>query len=735
MNLSKRYQPETVEKKIYKLWEKSGLLKAKTDKKKEPFCIIMPPVNANGSLHVGHAVFITLQDIMIRFQRMQGKEVLWLPGVDHAGFETQVVFEKHLKKQGKTRFQYSSQELYKMIWDFCQKNRQLVRHQFKTLGSSCDWSREKFTLDEDIIEIVYQTFKKLYDDGLVYRGKRIINWCPNHGTALSDLEVRHKEVKGKLYYIKYPLVKDKNNYIIVATTRPETMLGDTAVAVNPKDKRYKEIIGQEVTLPLTKRTIKIIKDKRVDVEFGSGAVKVTPAHDSLDFEIGQDHKLETIDVINKKGEMTPAAGEKYAGLKKEDCREKVLEDLNQLNLLEKAEDYPHSIGVCYKCETPIESLVSEQWFLKIESLAQQAIEAVDKKKIEFIPAYFKKTYLHWMKNIKDWNISRQIIWGIRMPIWYCQECGKIIVTQGEKPKSCPRCKSKNLVQEKDTFDTWFSSGQWPFASLLSQKGKKKIKKGIFKEISSDFQYFYPTALMETGRDILFFWVARMIMLGLYATGEVPFHKVYLHGLVLDKDKQKMSKSKGNVIDPLGVAEIYGSDALRMALVFGTSAGRDIVISEDKIMAQKKFANKIWNATRFILLNEPKIVKNKNNFLSEIKITTPADKKILKSLQITIKKVNKNLEDFKFHEAAQTIYHFFWHQFCDIYIEESKKQMGTVQEKENTQRILLYTLLASLKLIHPFMPFVTEEIYQHLPLKNKKECLMAEEWPQLNKKTN
>ncbi len=733
MKLSKRYQPKEVEEKIYKRWEDSGLLQAKVNKSKKPFCIIMPPVNANGSLHVGHAVFITLQDIMIRHQRMRGKEVLWLPGVDHAGFETQVVFEKHLKKQGKTRFQYSAQQLYKMIWDFCQENSKLVKHQFKTLGCSCDWSREKFTLDKDIIDVVYQTFERMYRDGLVYRGKRIINWCPNHGTSLSDLEVKHKTVAGKLYYIRYPLVKEKDKYIVVATTRPETMLGDTAVAVNPKDKRYKALIGQTVSLPLIGRTITIIADKRIDTAFGTGAVKITPAHDPLDFEIGEDHQLEIINVINKQGVMTHQAGKIYAGLEEGACRDKILQELKQLNLLEKTEDYRHSLGVCYKCETPIEYLISEQWFLRVKALAEKAITVAQRKKIEFIPAYFKKTYLHWMKNIKDWNISRQIIWGIRMPIWYCKKCGATIVTRGEEPQTCPYCKGTELVREKDTFDTWFSSGQWPFASLIAQKNKRKSKHGIFEETSQDFHYFYPTAVMETGRDILFFWVARMIMLGLYATGKIPFRHVYLHGLVLDKDKQKMSKSKGNVIDPLGVAEIYGSDALRMALVFGTSPGRDIVISEEKIIAQKKFANKIWNATRFILLNNPATIENKTDFSQAIKIISPADQRILKGLQKTIDTVNKDLEQFKFHEAAQTIYHFFWHQFCDDYIEASKKQMDDPKEKENTQRILLYSLLSSLKLIHPFMPFISEEIYQHLPLKNKKKCLMVESWPQFKKK--
>ena len=730
MKLSKTYKPKEIEDKIYKLWEKSGVLKSNSKSKKKPFCIIMPPVNANGSLHIGHAVFITLEDIMIRSQRMRGKEVLWLPGVDHAGFETQVVFERHLKKQGKTRFQYSSDQLYKMIWDFCEENKKIVKNQFKKLGVSCDWSKEKFTLDKDIIKVVYKTFKKLYDDQLIYRGNRVINWCPNHQTSLSNLEVKHKQINGKLYYIKYPL-KDSKEFITVATTRPETMLGDTAVAVNPKDKRFRGLIGKKVILPLLSREISIISDKRIDMDFGTGALKVTPSSSEIDFEIGKDHNLNVIEIIDKKTRMTEKAGKEYAGLNIMECREKVIQDLKDLNLFEKEEDYKHNIAVCYKCETPIEPLISKQWFVKIKPLAQQAIKVVNEKKVEFIPSHFKKIYLHWMKNIQDWNISRQITWGIRMPIWYCQDCENIIATDGKQPKKCPKCGSKNLIQETDTFDTWFSSGQWPFATLLSQGKIKKDKKNIFGFTTNDFEYFYPTAVMETGRDIIFFWVARMIMLGIYATNKIPFHKVYLHGLVLAKDRQKMSKSKGNVINPLGVADLYGSDALRMALIFGTSPGKDVVISEEKIITQKKFANKIWNATRFVLANKPSNIYPENKLLSINKNSTKADGEILKQLDKTINSLTNNLDRFYFHESAQDIYHFFWHKFCDQYIEKSKKQILNAKngkEKENTQKILLYILLNSIKLLHPFMPFITEEIYQQLPLKNKKKCLMAETWP-------
>jgi valyl-tRNA synthetase len=759
--LSKTYKPKEVEEKIYRLWEKSGFLKANPKSGKEPFCIIMPPPNANGPLHIGSAVFVTLQDIMIRYQRMKGKEVLWLPGVDHAGFETQVVFEKELQKRGETRFQYSPKKLYQMIWKFCQRYKKVIENQLKRLGACCDWSREKFTLDKDIVKIVYETFKKLYDDGLVYRGERIINWCPHHGTSLSDLEVKHKNVKGKLWYIKYPLKSEIRNpksetnskfkiqnskFIMVATTRPETMLGDTAVAVNPKDKRYKNLVGKKVILPLVGREIPIIADERVDMEFGTGAVKITPAHDPLDFEIARDHKLQAIQVIGKHEKMRKEAGKDYDGLKVLECRKKILEDLKKEGFLEKEEDYKYSIAVCYKCQTPIEPLISKQWFIKIKPLAKEAIKVVKEGKIKFIPEHYKKIYLHWMENIRDWNISRQIIWGIRMPIWQCQNKkakskkqkakikDKYFVSLG-KPKKCPVCGKCKPKQIEDTFDTWFSSGQWPFATLLAQsRSKSKIKnkksKTIFGFTTDDFEYFYPTSVMETGWDILFFWVARMIMLGLYATREVPFKYVYLHGLVRDKDRQKMSKSKGNVIDPLGVVELYGADALRGALVFGTGPGKDVIISEEKVIGQRKFTNKIWNATRFVLqqISNSKFKIQNSKLQFKIQNLTEADKKILNDLNETIRSVTKDLDNFQFHNAAQKLYHFFWHNFCDLYIEKSKQQLQNPKLKTQTLKILLYVLLTSMKLLHPFMPFITEEIYQRLPLKNKKKCLMIENWP-------
>ena len=691
--------------------EKSGFLKANPKSKKKPFTIIMPPPNANGVLHIGHAVFVTLEDIMIRYQRMKGREVLWLPGTDHAGIMTQVVYEKKLAKQKKTRFDLGREEFYKQTYKFSMENKKKVENQLRKLGASCDWSRSKFTLNPKISKAVFYTFKKMYEDGLIYRGKRIINWCPRCQTALSDLEVDHQKRKDPLFYIKY-------GPLILATVRPETKFGDTAIAVHPDDKRYKKYINKEIKVKtvLGEVKMKVISDKNIDPEFGTGVVKITPAHDPNDFEIGKRHKLEIRQVIGFDGKMNKKAG-KYVGMKILEAREKIVKELQKMNLIEKIDsNYKHSVAVCERCKTTIEPLISEQWFIKTKKLAAPAIKAVKDKKIEFIPKYFKKTYYHWMENIRDWCISRQIWWGHRIPVWYCQ-CGKKIVAI-QKPKFCPKCKNSKLKQDTDTLDTWFSSGQWPFTVFGWPKK------------TEDFKYFYPTTVLETGWDILFFWVARMIMFGIYCTKRIPFHYVYLHGLVRDKDRQKMSKSKGNVIDPLGVIDLYGADALRMALVFGTSPGRDVIISEDKIISQRKFTNKIWNATRFILgqignskFQNPKL-KIKTQSL------TKADKKILKALNKTVKLVTKNLDDFQFHEAAQNAYHFFWHEFCDYYIEESKKQFQTPNIKYQTSNILLYVLLASLKLLHPFMPFITEEIYQKLPLENKKKCLMVEQWPKI-----
>lgn len=714
--MEKTYQPKKNESKIYSMWENEGYFTPAVDYSKQPFVIIMPPPNANSSLHVGNAVFVTIEDIMTRYHRMKGDPTLWLPGTDHAAIATQVSYEKELAKQGRTRFDLGREEFYRQVYEFTMKNREMIENQLRKLGASCDWTRERFTLEPEISDAVYYTFKKMYDDGLIYRGERIINWCPRCGTALSDLEVKYEEKPTKLFFINYP-IRDSQNFITVATTRPETMLGDTAIAVNPKDKRYESFLkkGVQIRLPLTDRVIPLLADKRVEMDFGTGAVKVTPGHDPVDFEIGEEHKLLIIKVIDKEGKMAKEAGKDYAGLDVDACQKKVVEDLKKLGLLVKQEDYQHSVGTCERCQTVIEPLVSQQWFVKIKKLAKPAIKAVRKKEIQFFPEYFTKIYYNWMENIKDWCISRQIWWGHRIPVWYC-ECGEIIVDT--KPlKSCPKCANTNLRQDPDTLDTWFSSGQWPF-TVFGWPGE-----------TENYKYFYPTTVMETGYDILFFWVARMIMLGIYCTGKVPFKYVFLHGLVRDKDRQKMSKSKGNVIDPLGVVELYGADALRMALVFGTAAGSDIIISEDKIVAQRRFANKIWNASRFVLQN----LEGNTDFLEAKKEDlqfTEADKWILSELKKTIESVSLSIERFSFHQAAKEIYSFFWHQFCDKTIEDVKKRLQSSKDQKDqlTGRWILYqVLLTSLKLLHPFMPFITEEIYQMLP-KRPKQALIIEEWP-------
>lgn len=714
--MDKTYKPQKSESRIYQIWEQGKYFTPLLDSSQTPFVIIMPPPNANGVLHIGHAVFVTLEDIMIRYHRMKREPTLWLPGADHAGIASQVAYEKELSKQGKTRFGLGREEFSRKTYEFTMRNKGVMEDQLKRLGASCDWSRKKFTLEPEINKAVYQTFKKMYEDGLIYRGERIINWCPRCETALSDLEVKYENRVTQLSFIKYPII-GSDDFIIVATTRPETMLGDTAVAVHPKDKRYKAFLqkGTKLRLPLVERIIPLIADERVDPEFGTGAVKVTPAHDPMDSEIGEQHGLEAISVIGKDGKITERAGKDYAGLEVNLCQKKVLEDLKKLGLLVKQEKYEHALSICERCQTPIEPLISKQWFIRAKELAIPAVKAVKNKKIQFIPKHFEKIYFHWMENIKDWCISRQIWWGHRIPVWYC-DCGEIVVDT-EEPKTCPKCKKNTLNQDPDTLDTWFSSGQWPFTVFGWPKK------------TPDYKYFYPTTVMETGWDILFFWVARMIMLGIYCTGEVPFKYVYLHGLVRDKDRQKMSKSKGNVIDPLSVVDLYGADALRMALVFGISTGRDVIISEEKIIAQRHFVNKIWNAARFILQN----LESRNDFLNTEKEKlkfTENDRWILSELENTARKIDKDFQKFQFHQAVETIYSFFWHKFCDKTIEDVKKRIQKNADSEDAltgRWVLHHVLLTSLKLLHPFMPFVTEEIYQMLPGRPKK-ALIIEDWP-------
>lgn len=701
--MDKIYQPQKTEQKIYQLWKKSGYFNPDRlpNKKGKPFCIIMPPPNANAPLHIGHVVFVTLQDIMIRYHRMKGRKTLWLPGTDHAGFETQVVFEKKLKKEGKSGLDMPRDKFYKAVWEYTQKNRKIVKKQLEQLGASCDWSREKFTLDKDIQKIVYKTLEQLWKDGLLYRGKRIVNYCPKHRTAFSDLEVKYKEEKGKLYFVKY-ICRDQNKSITVATTRPETIPGDVAIAVNPKDRRYKDLIGEIVIEPITKGEIPIISDESVDIDFGTGALKITPAHDSLDFEIGQRHNLEVKETLDFDGCFNKLAGP-LSGLNIIQAREKSVDILRENGALVKEEDYIHEVGHCYKCETIIEPMLMDQWFVAVtkslpntkKSLRDLAVDAVKNKKIKIIPKHFEKVFFHWMKNIKDWNISRQIRWGMPIPAYYCDDCGKSFIKTKGKVLNCIYCKSKNIKKDPDVLDTWFSSGQWPFATLLTSKDKK------------DFKTFYPTDVMETGWDILFFWVARMIMFGIYSTKKIPFKTVYLHGLVRDKDRQKMSKSKGNVIDPLEIAKIYGIDAIRMALIIGNTAGSDIVISEEKIRGYRNFANKIWNASRFVLMNL-------KDFNGKKPVLDAHDKKFLKNLETIEKKITNHLDNFHFSLAGELIYHYFWHTFADKIIEEMKNRIRDNKNKEQAQYVLYKILTDCLKMLHPFMPFVTEEIWQKIP---------------------
>jgi len=714
--MEKVYDHRKTEKKWYQFWEKSEFFRPRFNPKKSPYTIIMPPPNANGELHVGHATFIAVEDILIRYHRMRGQPSLWLPGADHAGILTQVVYERELEKQGKTRFDLGREEFYRQTYQFTMKNKKHMEAQLKALGASCDWTRERFTLEPEITKAVYTTFKDLYEEGLIYRGERIINWCTRCGTALSDLEVEHEEKKGKLWHLKYPIKNSKRKaqsvkFITVATTRPETMLGDTAVAVNPSDKRYENLIGQSVILPLTKREIPIIADPVVDPDFGTGAVKVTPGHDPVDFEIGQKHQLEIISVIGQAGQMTKEAG-RFAQIKIAEAREKVIKALEKEGFLERTEDYTYSVGVCERCREVVEPLISKQWFIKIQPLAEKALQAVKKGDIKILPKRFEKIYFNWLENIRDWCISRQIWWGQRLPVYYCQELNNSeckvkngIFVSVDPPNECPHCNSAKLEQDPDTLDTWFSSGQWPYTALGWPKKQQADSRKQRAAKISDFDYFYPTSVMETGYDILFFWVARMVMLGLYATGKPPFHTVFLHGLVRDENGKKMSKSRGNVIDPLTVA--------------------DINLGESKIKGMRNFTNKLWNIGRFILSNKPPVQRSRI-----CKACVPAngksqdekeDRWVLGELEKTKEKVTKDIENYRFGQAAEELYDFIWHKFADKYIEHSKGR------REESQPILEKVFEESLRLLHPFMPFITEELWQKLPNKTS-ESIMVASWP-------
>ena len=697
--LDKVYNPKDVEKKWYDFWIDRRLFRADETDDAPPYSIVIPPPNVTGSLHMGHALNNTLQDILIRMRRMQGYNTLWVPGMDHAGIATQNVVERQLAEEGKGRHDLGREKFIERVWTWREESGGTIIHQLKRLGASCDWSRERFTMDEGLSRAVKEVFYRLYHEGLIYRGDYVINWCPRCHTALSDLEVEHEPLQGNLYHIRYPL--KGGGEAIVATTRPETMLGDTAVAVNPSDERYKGLIGKQAILPLVNREIPIIGDRYVDIDFGTGALKVTPAHDPNDFLLGQTHNLENIKVIDDDGIMNEAAGAAYQGLDRFACREKIVKDLETQGFLLKIEPYEHQVGHCYRCKTVIEPSLSQQWFVKIKPLAEKAMAAVREGKTRIIPETWEKTYFDWMENIRDWCISRQIWWGHRIPAWYCDDCGHITVER-EAVTACAACGSTRIHQETDVLDTWFSSALWPFSTLGWPDSTKEL------------QVYYPTSVLITGFDILFFWVARMMMMGLHFMEDVPFRDVYIHALVRDAHGKKMSKSKGNVIDPLVMMDKFGTDAFRFTLAAFAAQGRDILMSEDRIEGYRNFANKIWNAARFILQSNPEMADEP---VSEPGATHLYNRWILHELNETVKSVTEALDNYLFNEAAGTLYQFFWHRFCDWYLELIKpilyRNRGETACAE-TQATLFYVLDQSLRLLHPFMPFLTEEIWQLIP---------------------
>ncbi len=690
-----QYNFKKIEDKWYSYWEEKGYFTADTNSNKPSYSIVIPPPNVTGSLHMGHALNNTLQDVLCRYKRLKGYNVLWMPGTDHAGIATQNVVEKKLAEEGLTRHDLGREKFIERVWQWREQYGRTIITQLKKLGASCDWSRERFTMDEGLSKAVKEVFVRLYDQGLIYKGDYIINWCPRCHTALSDLEVEMEESKGKLWYIKYP-VKGEDRYVVVATTRPETMLGDTAVAVNPTDERYKDLIGKKVILPVVNREIPVISDDYVEKEFGTGVVKITPAHDFNDFMVAMRHNLEAIDVMTDDATMNNMAGE-FQGLDRFECRKKLVEKLEKENFLEKIEDYQLFAGHCYRCKTLVEPRLSKQWFIKIKPLAEKAINAVKKGDTKIIPEQWENNYFGWMENIRDWCISRQIWWGHRIPAWYCNDCQKYSVSK-ESIESCLHCGSKNISQEEDVLDTWFSSALWPFSTMGWPKQTKELEK------------FYPTSVLVTGFDILFFWVARMMMMGLWFMNEVPFRDVYIHALVRDEKGEKMSKSKGNVIDPLIIIEKHGADALRLTLSAFAAQGRDIKLSENRIIGYKNFINKVWNAAKFIKINCEDLNDDFNtDTLSDI------DKWILTSLKKAVKTYEAALNDYRFNDAVSAVYQFTWHQFCDWYIELAKVNLSDNSLKNNTYRTLIYTIKAILQMLHPFIPFVTEELWHHFDI--------------------
>ncbi|MDD3410631.1 MAG: valine--tRNA ligase [Eubacteriales bacterium] len=707
--MEKVYSPQEIEDRLYKMWEESGAFKAHIEEGKKPFTIVMPPPNITGQLHMGHAMDCLLQDAPIRYHRMKGDPTLWLPGTDHASIATEVKIVEQMKKEGLSKEQVGREEFLKRAWKWKEEYGGRINRQQRRMGASADWSRERFTMDEGCNEAVREVFVKLYEKGLIYRGDRIINWCPVCKTALSDAEVEYEEQASHLWHIRYPGV-DGGEGVVVATTRPETMLGDTGVAVNPNDERYTSLVGKKVLLPLMNKEIPVVADDYVDMEFGTGAVKMTPAHDPNDFEVGKRHGLEVIRVTTDDGRMNKNAG-KFEGMTELECRKAVVEELEAQGYLVKIEDYSHNVGTCYRCHSTVYPVTSTQWFVKMEPLAKPAIEAVRSGKTKFVPDRFSKTYFNWMENIRDWCISRQLWWGHRIPAWYCDDCGETIVAK-DAPAKCPKCGSEHLHQDEDVLDTWFSSALWPFSTLG------------WPHQTDDLQYFYPTSMLVTGYDIIFFWVARMIFSGIEQMGETPFNTVLIHGLVRDDKGRKMSKSLGNGVDPLEVVDQYGADALRFSLAMGVSPGNDTRYSTEKVESARNFANKVWNASRFVLMNTPE-----REAIDPAQLTLP-DQWILSRLQKTIAEVSAHMEDGDFGLSANKIYDFTWSEFCDWYIELSKGRLMGDDEaaRRNVRAVLLYVLESLLKLLHPFMPYITEEVYQNLP--GKEGMLILAHWPEV-----
>ena len=710
-NIPKVYDPKSFEKKWYEYWEQNKLFHAEVDKSKKPYSIVIPPPNVTGQLHMGHALDNTLQDILIRWRRMQGYNTLWMPGCDHAGIATQAKVEGALREEGKTRYDLGREKFLARVWDWKETYGSRIMYQLRSLGASCDWDRERFTMDEGCSKAVREVFVSLYEKGLIYQGTRITNWCPRCNTALSDIEVEHENENGHLWHLRYQ-VEGTDQYVQIATTRPETMFGDTGVAVHPDDDRYKALVGKMLILPVVNRRIPLFADAYVDPKFGTGAVKVTPAHDPNDFEMGERHSLEQIKVIENDGTMSKNTG-KYAGMDRYECRKALVKELEETGVLVKVEEHEHAVGHCSRCHTTVEPLVSKQWFVKMESLAKPAIEAVKSGKIQFVPERFTKIYCNWLENIRDWCISRQLWWGHRIPAWYCEDCGETIVSRDDVT-TCPKCGGQHLRRDEDVLDTWFSSGLWPFETMGWPENTEELKQ------------FYPTSTLVTGYDIIFFWVARMVMMGLEFGKDIPFKHVFIHGLVRDSQGRKMSKSLGNGIDPVEVVEKYGADTLRFMLITGNTPGNDMRFYWERVESARNFANKLWNASRFMLMNLEGFDKS---FVPTAEDYTLADRWILSRYAKTARDVTDNLEKFELGEAGRMLYEFIWNEFCDWYIELAKARLYDKENqrpRQTAQYVLGYVLEHTLCLLHPFMPFITEEIWQHIPHEGKS--VMTAEWP-------